>query len=85
MTAEKFLYDGKHAVVVGGATGMGAAAAKAAVDLGAEVTVLDHAPVGYDVHHVGRVDLRDPASIDSAVKSLVKPVDALFAAAGVAD
>ncbi|AKK25496.1 SDR family oxidoreductase [Mycobacterium sp. EPa45] len=84
-TAEKFRYDGKHALVVGGATGMGAAAAKAAAELGAEVTVLDHAPVGFEVHHTGRVDLRDPESIDAAVAALERPVDALFAAAGVAD
>lgn len=84
-TAERFRYDGKHAVVVGGATGMGAAAAKAAADLGAEVTVLDHAPVEYEIHHTATVDLRDPASIEAAVDSLSKPVDALFSAAGVAD
>ncbi len=84
-TAEKFRYDGNHAVVVGGATGMGAAAARAVADLGAEVTVLDHAPVDYEIHHAASVDLRDPASIDAAISGLPKPVDALFSAAGVAD
>lgn len=84
-TAEKFRYDGKHAVVVGGATGMGAAAARAAADLGAEVTVLDHAEVEYEIHHTAMVDLRDPASISTAIEGLAKPVDALFSAAGVAD
>ena len=46
---DRLRYDGKRAVVVGGATGMGAAAAKAAAELGAEVIVLDYAPVNYDV------------------------------------
>ena len=42
---EQFRYDGKRALVVGGATGMGAAAAKIVGDLGAEVINLDYAPV----------------------------------------
>src|SRR6476660_8726809 len=41
---EQFRYDGKHALVVGGATGMGAAAAQIVRDLGATVTVMDYAP-----------------------------------------
>ena len=41
---EQFRYDGKRALVVGGATGMGAAAAKIVGDLGAEVINLDYAP-----------------------------------------
>ena len=46
---DRLRYDGKRALVVGGATGMGAAAAKSAAELGAEVIVLDYAPVNYDV------------------------------------
>lgn len=42
---EAFRYDGKRVVVVGGATGMGAAAADLARDAGAEVVVMDLAPV----------------------------------------
>ena len=44
MKADAFRYDGKRAVVVGGATGMGAATAELVQDLGAEVVVMDYAP-----------------------------------------
>ena len=37
---DKFRYDGKRALVVGGATGMGAATAQLALDSGAEVIVI---------------------------------------------
>ena len=82
---DRLRYDGKRAVVVGGATGMGAAAAKAAAELGAEVIVLDYAPVNFDVAKSISVDLRDPASIDAALDEIEGPIHALFSAAGVAD
>lgn len=40
-----FRFDGKRVLVVGGATGMGAAAAELAVSAGAEVVVMDRADV----------------------------------------
>ena len=40
-----FRYDGKHALVVGGASGMGAAVAELVQDAGAEVVVMDFAEV----------------------------------------
>jgi NAD(P)-dependent dehydrogenase (short-subunit alcohol dehydrogenase family) len=82
---EQFRYDNKRVLVVGGATGMGAAAAKMAKELGAEVVVLDYAPVSYPVDQALTVDLRDPASIDSAIKEVGGSVNAIFSAAGVAD
>ncbi|MEZ0354208.1 SDR family oxidoreductase [Mycobacterium sp. pR1184] len=82
---DRLRYDGKRALVVGGATGMGAAAAKSAAELGAEVIVLDYAPVDYDVAQSVQVDLRDPASIDSALDQITGPIHAVFSAAGVAD
>jgi NAD(P)-dependent dehydrogenase (short-subunit alcohol dehydrogenase family) len=82
---DRLRYDGKRALVVGGATGMGAAAAKSAAELGAEVIVLDYAPVKYDVARALQVDLRDPASIDAALEQVGGPVHALFSAAGVAE
>ena len=82
---DRLRYDGKRALVVGGATGMGAAAAKSAGELGAEVIVLDYAPVNYDVAKAIQVDLRDPASIDAALEQIEGPVHAVFSAAGVAD
>jgi NAD(P)-dependent dehydrogenase (short-subunit alcohol dehydrogenase family) len=82
---DRLRYDGKRALVVGGATGMGAAAAKSAAELGAEVIVLDYAPVNFDVAKSISVDLRDPASIDAALDEVDGPVHALFSAAGIAD
>ncbi|HXA13219.1 MAG TPA: SDR family NAD(P)-dependent oxidoreductase, partial [Mycobacterium sp.] len=82
---DRLRYDGKRALVVGGATGMGAAAAKSAAELGAEVIVMDYAPVNYDVAKSIQVDLRDPASIDAALDEVGGPVHALFSAAGIAD
>jgi NAD(P)-dependent dehydrogenase (short-subunit alcohol dehydrogenase family) len=82
---EQFRYDGKRVLVVGGATGMGAAAAKTAGELGAEVVVMDYAPVTYEVAQAINVDLRDNASIDSAIGQVQGPVNAIFSAAGVAE
>jgi NAD(P)-dependent dehydrogenase (short-subunit alcohol dehydrogenase family) len=82
---DRLRYDGKRALVVGGATGMGAAAAKSAAELGAEVIVMDYAPVKYDVAQAIQVDLRDPASIDAALAQIDGPVHSLFSAAGIAD
>ena len=42
---DAFRFDGKRVLVVGGATGMGAAAAGLAVDAGAGVIVMDYADV----------------------------------------
>src|ERR1700749_4435852 len=82
---DRLRYDGKRALVVGGATGMGAAAAKSAAELGAEGIVMDYAPVDYKVAPSWQVDLRDPASIDPALEQVEGPIHALFSAAGVAD
>ena len=85
MPAQAFRYDGKRVLVVGGATGMGAATASLVRDLGAEVTVFDLAEVGFPVDRSVRVDLRERESVDAAVDKLADPVDALFSCAGVAD
>jgi NAD(P)-dependent dehydrogenase (short-subunit alcohol dehydrogenase family) len=83
--SDPFRYDGKRVLVVGGATGMGAAAAKGAAALGAEVVVMDYAPVDYPVDEAIKVDLQDPASIDTALGSVDGPFDAVFSAAGIGD
>jgi NAD(P)-dependent dehydrogenase (short-subunit alcohol dehydrogenase family) len=80
-----FRYDGKRAVVVGGATGMGAAVAELVQDAGAEVVVMDFADVSLPGAKAIHVDLGDAASIDAAVDECGGPVDALFSCAGVAD
>ena len=84
MGIEQFRYDGKRAVIVGGATGMGAATATLLAELGAELVVLDVQDVEYEVSRSVRVDLRDPASIDAALDAVGGPIDALFACAGIA-
>ncbi len=85
MNADSYRFDGKRALVVGGATGMGAATAALVQDLGAEVVVMDHADVGLPGVKAIRLDLRDRESIDAAVDECGGPVHALFACAGVAD
>jgi NAD(P)-dependent dehydrogenase (short-subunit alcohol dehydrogenase family) len=80
-----FRYDAKRVLVVGGATGMGAAAAQTVAALGGEVVVLDHAPVDFPVAAAFAVDLRERAAIDRALDQVGGPVHAVFSAAGVAD
>jgi NAD(P)-dependent dehydrogenase (short-subunit alcohol dehydrogenase family) len=82
---DAFRFDGKRVLVVGGATGMGAAAAELALDAGAEVVVMDHAPVKLSGVKAIQVDLAQKASIDSAVDDCGGPVHVLLSCAGVAD
>jgi len=84
MGAELFRLDGKQVVCVGGATGMGAAAAQLAAELGAEITVLDVVEIEYPTKQSIQVDLADKASVDAAL-ALLGPCDALLSCAGVAD
>src|SRR4029079_4084058 len=85
MKADAFRYDGKRAVVVGAAAGMGAATAELVLDLGAEVVVMDYAPVTLEGVKAIKVNLSDKASIDAAVDECGGPIHALFSCAGVAD
>ncbi|MYG98281.1 MAG: SDR family NAD(P)-dependent oxidoreductase, partial [Acidimicrobiaceae bacterium] len=80
-----FRFDGKRVLVVGGATGMGAAAAELALDLGAEVVVMDRAEVTLDGVTAISLDLASQESIDAAADACGGPVHALLACAGVAD
>jgi NAD(P)-dependent dehydrogenase (short-subunit alcohol dehydrogenase family) len=80
-----FRYDGKRVLVVGGATGMGAATAELLQDAGADVVVMDFAPVTLPGATAIHVNLADVASIDAAVDECGGPVHALFSCAGVAD
>src|SRR5262245_36521150 len=84
-TTDPFRYDGKRALVVGGATGMGAAAAQRVAALGGQVVVMDYAKVPYPVDHAIQVDLQDRAAVDVAIDKVGGPVDAIFSAAGIAD
>lgn len=82
---DAFRYDGKRVLVVGGATGMGAAAAEVVQDAGADVVVMDYAPVELAGAEAIAVNLGERGSIDAAVAGLGGPVHAVFSCAGVAD
>jgi NAD(P)-dependent dehydrogenase (short-subunit alcohol dehydrogenase family) len=84
-TFDAFRYDGKRALVVGGATGMGAAVAELVKDAGAEVVVMDRAEITLPGVKAIHLDLADKASIDAALDQCGGPVHALFSCAGVAD
>lgn len=82
---DAFRYNGRRALVVGGATGMGAAVAELVQDAGAEVLVMDLAEVKLPGVKAIHVDMSDKASIEAAVDECGGPVHALFSCAGVAD
>jgi NAD(P)-dependent dehydrogenase (short-subunit alcohol dehydrogenase family) len=82
---DAFRYDGKRALIVGGATGMGAAVAAVVKDAGADVVVMDRAEIDLAGVTAIKVDMSDRDSIDAAVDACGGPVDALFSCAGVAD
>jgi NAD(P)-dependent dehydrogenase (short-subunit alcohol dehydrogenase family) len=83
--ADPFRYDGRRAVVTGGASGVGAALVEVLSELGAShITVLDvREPTG-PADRFLPTDLADPASVDAAIADIDGPVHALFNNAGVA-
>ncbi|MEX1008988.1 MAG: SDR family oxidoreductase [Acidimicrobiia bacterium] len=83
MGVEKFRYEGKRVLVVGGASGMGAAIARLVSELGGEVHVADVAEVSLPVDGAWTLDLREPGSIDAVLATIGGPIDALFSCAGV--
>jgi len=82
---DAFSYRNKRALVVGGATGMGAAVAEVVRDAGADVVVMDRAKVSTKGVTPIAVDLADKTSIDKALAECGGKVDTLFSCAGVAD
>ncbi len=76
-------YEGKHAVVTGAASGMGAATAALLVELGAHVTAMDVKPVELAGTTSIQIDLRDRAAIDEAVAAVASPPDMIFSVAGL--
>ncbi len=76
-------YQDKNVVLTGAASGMGEAAARLLVDLGANVYALDIAEVSVAVKQALLVDMKDQSSIDAAVAELPDEVYALFNCAGV--
>jgi NAD(P)-dependent dehydrogenase (short-subunit alcohol dehydrogenase family) len=75
-------YSGKRVVVTGAASGMGEAAARALVEVGAEVIALDVKPADVGAKTSLLVDLKDKSSIDDAV-SRIGAVDSVFSVAGL--
>lgn len=82
---DAFSYQGKRVLVVGAATGMGAATAQVARDAGATVVGMDVATVAIDGVQAVKVNLADTASIDAALAEAGGTFDVLFSCAGVAD
>jgi NAD(P)-dependent dehydrogenase (short-subunit alcohol dehydrogenase family) len=82
---DTFRFDGKRVLVVGGATGMGAAAVDVALAAGADVIVMDYAPVTADGVTAIQMNLAERESIDEALAAVDGPIDALMSCAGVAD
>jgi NAD(P)-dependent dehydrogenase (short-subunit alcohol dehydrogenase family) len=85
--SDPFRYAGRHVVVTGGATGVGAALLELLAELGGpQVTVLDiKAPPGPHTRFV-ETDLADRGAVDAAIAEIAaseEPVHALFNNAGV--
>lgn len=76
-------YTGKRVVIAGCYSGMGEAAARELVRLGAEVHGFDirHSPVEMASFH--KLDLSSPESIEQAASSITGEIDALFNCAGL--
>ncbi|MDH6194472.1 NAD(P)-dependent dehydrogenase (short-subunit alcohol dehydrogenase family) [Mycobacterium frederiksbergense] len=85
MTAldELVRYDGKHVVVTGCGSGIGAEVTRQLGELGARVTGLDIRPPDRLPVAFIELDLADPESVDRAAGAVDGPVDALFNVAGV--
>ena len=76
-------FEGKRAVIVGCATGMGHAAAAELVRLGAELHGFDIKPTDVKLASFNTIDLKDPASIDRAVAGIEGDIDLLFNCSGL--
>ncbi len=83
--ADAFRYDGKRVLVVGGASGMGAAAASLVQAAGAELVVMDYAAITQAGVSAIHVNLAERESIDAALDACGGTFDALLSCAGVAD
>ena len=76
-------YKNKRVIVSGCFSGMGEATAKLLLSLGAEVHGLDFKESKLNLASFNQLDLRDPASIETAVGKVGGKVDALFNCAGL--
>ena len=76
-------YKGKRVIVSGCYSGMGEAAAKMLIGLGAEVHGFDFKPSALPLASFNQIDLRDPATIEAGVAAVGGRIDALFNCAGL--
>lgn len=83
LLSELVRYDGKHVVVTGCGSGIGAEVTQALGELGARVTGLDIRPPDRLPDDFIELDLADPESVVRAARAVDGPVDALFNVAGV--
>ncbi|MET9628047.1 SDR family oxidoreductase [Lentzea sp. NPDC006480] len=75
----KSTLDGQRVAILGGSSGIGLATAKAALDAGAEVTVVSRKPQPGFAHHAA--DLTDPTAITKAFDAIGE-IDHLVYTAG---
>ena len=76
-------YARKRVIVTGCFSGMGEAAARLLIDLGAEVHGFDYKACELPLASFTQVDLRDPASIEAGAAAVGGKIDALFNCAGL--
>ena len=78
-----FGYKGKRVAIAGCFSGVGEAAARRLVEMGAEVHGVDVRPSPVPLASFRLMDLRDPRAIDEAVAAIGGEIDALFNCAGL--
>ena len=76
-------YKGKRVIITGCFSGMGHAAAKLLLDLGAEVHGFDMKECDLPLASFTKIDLRDRASIEAGVAGVPGKIDKLFSCAGM--
>ncbi len=80
-----FSYEGKRVLVGGCASGIGAATARGALELGATVVGLDLIEPTVGVDDFVAADLGDPASVRRALTALNDPFDVVLLCSGISD
>lgn len=76
-------FSGKKVAIAGCYSGMGEAAARQLVELGAEVHGFDIRPSPVDMASFSLLDLSDTAAIDAAIASFKGELDCLFTVSGL--
>jgi acetoacetyl-CoA reductase/3-oxoacyl-[acyl-carrier protein] reductase len=83
MTTRQFDFNGRVAIVTGGAQGIGAAIADGLVEGGAEVHVFDRDGAVPADRHLHRLDISDRAAVAQVVAGLPRPPTLLVNNAGI--